>query len=190
IGKSRLRRFLSLSIPGRHPSGRPPVDQTRSCAFVGHQLRFRWQKASFLPAAQQGEMQARHVPRCGRNASMRGWRLALRILTSTPAGDGFRMPAEYERHSGCWMLWPERPDNWRDGAKPAQAAFAAVAAAIVQGEPVTVGASAAQFQNARARLPPQVRVVEISSNDAWMRDVGPTCVIDDKGRRRGIDWTF
>ena len=49
------------------------------------------------------------------------------------------MPAEFERHSGCWMLWPERTDNWRDGAKPAQAAFAAIAAAIADGEPVTVG---------------------------------------------------
>jgi agmatine deiminase len=88
------------------------------------------------------------------------------------------------------MLWPERPDNWRAGAKPAQAAFAAIATAISSGEPVTVGVSAAQFQNARARLPPQVRIVEISSNDAWMRDCGPTFVIDAKGRRRGVDWTF
>jgi agmatine deiminase len=88
------------------------------------------------------------------------------------------------------MLWPERTDNWRDGAKPAQAAFAAVAAAIAEGEPVTVGASAAQFQNARARLPAGVRVLEISSNDAWIRDSGPTFVIDAKGRRRGVDWTF
>jgi agmatine deiminase len=100
------------------------------------------------------------------------------------------MPAEYERHAGCWMLWPERPDNWRDGAKPAQAAFAAVASAIVQGEPLTVGASAAQFHNARARLPASVRVVEVSSNDAWIRDCGPTFVIDVKGRRRGVDWRF
>jgi len=100
------------------------------------------------------------------------------------------MPAEYERHTGCWMLWPERTDNWRDGAKPAQAAFAAVAHAISQGEPVTVGASAGQFQNARARLAAQIRVVEISSNDAWIRDSGPTFVVDAKGRRRGVDWTF
>jgi agmatine deiminase len=100
------------------------------------------------------------------------------------------MPAEFERHSGCWMLWPERSDNWRDGAKPAQAAFVQVAAAIAEGEPVSVGVSAAQFQNARERLPRNVRVVEISSNDAWMRDVGPTIVIDAKGRRRGIDWRF
>jgi agmatine deiminase len=100
------------------------------------------------------------------------------------------MPAEFEQHSGCWMLWPERTDNWRDGAKPAQAAFAAVAAAIAMGEAVTVGVSAAQFANARARLPRRVRVVELSSNDAWMRDCGPTFVIDNRGRRRGVDWTF
>ena len=34
-------------------------------------------------------------------------------LTTTPAADGFRMPGEFEPHSGCWMLWPERPSNWR-----------------------------------------------------------------------------
>jgi agmatine deiminase len=100
------------------------------------------------------------------------------------------MPAEYERHAGCWMLWPERGDNWRDGAKPAQAAFAAVAAAIATGEPVTMGVSAEQFQNARARLPPRVRVVEISANDAWARDTGPSFVVDARGRRRGVDWRF
>jgi agmatine deiminase len=121
---------------------------------------------------------------------MRDRRPALRTLTSTPAKDGFRMPAEFERHSGCWMLWPERTDNWRDGAKPAQAAFAAVAAAIATSEAVSIGVSAAQFKNARGRLPRRVRLIELSSNDAWMRDVGPTFVVDDKGRRRGIDWTF
>ena len=114
----------------------------------------------------------------------------MRTLKSTPLKDGFRMPAEYERHAGCWMLWPERSDNWREGAKPAQAVFAAVASAIASGEPVTVGVSAAQFQNARARLPPAVRLVEVTSNDAWIRDTGPTFVIDARGRRRGVDWTF
>jgi len=88
------------------------------------------------------------------------------------------------------MLWPERPDNWRDGAKPAQAVFAAIATAIAAAEPVTVGVSAAQYQNARARLPRRVRLAEISSNDAWIRDCGPTFVIDARGRRRGVDWTF
>ena len=51
-----------------------------------------------------------------------------RTLTSTPRQDGFRMPGEFEPHVGCWMLWPERSDNWRGGARPAQRAFSAVAA--------------------------------------------------------------
>ena len=122
--------------------------------------------------------------------ALRARRITLRTLHSTPDRDKFRMPAEYERHSGCWMLWPERCDNWRAGAKPAQAAFAAVATAIAMGEPVTVGVSAQQFQNARARLGAPIRVVEISSNDAWVRDSGPTFVIDDRGRRRAVDWIF
>ncbi|HSD80616.1 MAG TPA: agmatine deiminase [Solirubrobacteraceae bacterium] len=114
-----------------------------------------------------------------------------RTLQGTPAADGYRMPAEFEPHDGCWMLWPERPDTWRWGAKPAQAAFAAVAEAIAGGgEQVTMGVSAAQFAHARAVLPPQVRVVELSSDDAWMRDVGPTFVVDDRGGRRGVDWRF
>ena len=113
-----------------------------------------------------------------------------RTLASDPRRDGYRMPGEFERHSGCWMLWPERPDNWRLGAKPAQAAFAAVATAIAGSEPVTVGASAAQFANARRLLPARVRVVELSSNDAWMRDVGPTFVVDARGGVRGVDWRF
>jgi len=109
---------------------------------------------------------------------------------STPAADGFRMPAEFEPHDGCWMIWPERTDNWRLGAKPAQEAFAAVASAIAASEPVTMVVSDAQFENARATLPPEVRVVEVSSDDAWMRDCGPTFLVDGEGGRRGVDWRF
>jgi agmatine deiminase len=113
-----------------------------------------------------------------------------RTLATDPRRDGYRMPGEFEPHAGCWMLWPERPDNWRLGGKPAQLAFAAVAAAIAGSEPVTVGVSARQFANARRLLPAAVRVVEISSNDAWMRDVGPTFVVNDRGGIRGVDWMF
>ncbi|KFX70726.1 agmatine deiminase [Pseudomonas taeanensis MS-3] len=115
----------------------------------------------------------------------------MTTLNSTPRADGFRMPAEWEPHSQTWMVWPERPDNWRLGGKPAQAAFAAVAKAIAEFEAVTVCVSASQYENARARLDHgNIRVVEISSNDAWVRDTGPTFVTNDKGEVRGVDWTF
>lgn len=114
----------------------------------------------------------------------------MRTLRSTPTADGFRMPSELGRHAGCWMLWPERPDNWREAAAPAQRAFVRLAAAIVRFEPVTVGVSAAQFDRARARLPNEVCVVELSHDDCWMRDVGPTVVVDRRGERRGVNWRF
>jgi agmatine deiminase len=113
-----------------------------------------------------------------------------RTLSRTPRADGYWMPGEFERHAGCWMLWPERVDNWRDGARPAQRAFAAVAAAIARFEPVSVGVSAAQYEFACAALDARVRVVELSNNDAWMRDVGPTFVVNATGRRRAVDWRF
>jgi agmatine deiminase len=111
-------------------------------------------------------------------------------LTGTPSADGFRMPGEFEPHAGCWLLWPERSDNWREAARPAQLAFAAVAAAISRFEPVTVGVSGAHYGEARALLEPRVRLVEMAHDDAWMRDVGPTCVINERGVVRGVDWRF
>jgi agmatine deiminase len=111
-------------------------------------------------------------------------------LASTPAADGFRMPAEREPHAGCWMAWPERPDNWRAGAEPAQRAYAAVAEAINESDPVTIAVSDAQFETCRSLLSPAIRVLELSSDDAWMRDIGPTFVIDSAGHMRGVDWHF
>jgi agmatine deiminase len=32
--------------------------------------------------------------------------------------------------------------------------------------------------------------VELSSNDAWIRDTGPTFVVNDRGSVRGVDWQF
>jgi agmatine deiminase len=112
------------------------------------------------------------------------------VIESTPRADGFRMPGEFEPHKQLWMLWPQRPDNWRLGAKPAQRSWVAVATAISEFEPVTVGANNDQYENARSLLPAHVRVVEISSNDAWMRDCGPSFVVNDKGDVRLVDWIF
>ena len=109
---------------------------------------------------------------------------------STPREDGFRMPGEHEPHAGMWMAWPERTDNWRYGGKPAQLAFVNVAKAIAEVTPLTMAVSAGQYDNARNLLPDHIRVVEITTNDAWMRDIGPSYVVNDKGERRGVDWEF
>jgi agmatine deiminase len=111
-------------------------------------------------------------------------------LPSTPAADGFRMPGEWDDHAGCFLVWPERPDNWRDGAKPAQRTWRTLIETIASAEPVTVLVSARQYQNARRQLPAHVRLVETSTDDAWVRDTGPSFVRNDAGEVRGVSWQF
>ena len=126
----------------------------------------------------------------------------MAILSSTPKKDGFYMPAEYAPQSMVWMIWPQRPDNWREQARPAQRAFAQVAEAISAFTPVTMLSSREQLHACRAALPPAVRVLEMESDDAWCRDVGPTFLLRKHEHNTGsqntcpqdmiraVDWTF
>lgn len=100
----------------------------------------------------------------------------LKVLEGRPAKMGFRMPAEWEPHEQCWMGWPERPDNWRESAGPAQEVFARTAIAISKFEHVTLCASAKQYPKVHELMEHQtnIRVVEMSMNDSWFRDMGPT----------------
>ncbi|XP_062116796.1 agmatine deiminase isoform X2 [Humulus lupulus] len=119
-------------------------------------------------------------------------------IEGTPASHGFYMPGEFEPHSQSWLGWPDRSDNWRNNAVPAQCVFVKVASAISKFEPVTVCASASQWSNARNQLPEHIRVVEMSMNDSWFRDTGPTFVVRKsrfttstfEGKVAGIDWNF
>jgi agmatine deiminase len=88
------------------------------------------------------------------------------------------------------MLWPTRPDVWRESAQPAQRAFVEIASAIARFEPLTVGVVLEHYAQARACLPASVRVVELSYDDIWVRDSGPSFVINSAGQVRGVDWGF
>ena len=115
----------------------------------------------------------------------------MKTYGTTPKEDGFRMPGEFETHKSSFMIWPERPDNWRLGAKYAQKVFVDVAHAISKFEEITVFASKEQYNNALYMLGDNVRVVEMSNNDSWIRDSGPTFVVNDKTKEvRGVDWDF
>jgi agmatine deiminase len=116
--------------------------------------------------------------------------MELTTLASRPAADGFWMPAEWLPHEAVWMLWPYRADNWRESGRPAQHTYAAVAEAIEGATPVFMGVPEGFTAQAKRILPASVTVVPMESDDAWMRDVGPTVVINERGERRGVDWIF
>lgn len=113
----------------------------------------------------------------------------MKILHSMPCDDGFYMPAEFSEHYGCIMIWPHRRDSWQYGAYAARKAFAKVAEEISKSEKVIILARYDDYDSARFMLPPQIKVIEMESDDSWARDVAPTFVTNGKDIR-GIDWGF
>lgn len=114
-----------------------------------------------------------------------------RLINSIPKVDGYIMPGEFHSHSGCWMLWPHRPDIWRLHGKPAQLKWVDLAVKIAEFETVNVGVNADHFSSARRMLPEHISVVEMPYDDVWVRDSGPTIVVNAKnGSLRGVDWNF
>jgi len=100
------------------------------------------------------------------------------------------MPAEWAPHERCLMAWPARAELWGPHAAAARAEYAATANAIAAFEPVTMVAAPGHAAEVRAACSAAVDVVEIPIDDSWLRDSGPIFVIDEQGRRSGVDFQF
>jgi agmatine deiminase len=112
------------------------------------------------------------------------------MTMTTPAADGFRMPAEWERHTRCWMAWPCRPETFAGGIEAAHKAYAEVAQTIAQFEPVTMVCNPADAAEVSLACGVGVEVLPLPISDSWIRDTGPTFVTDDKGAVAGVHWRF
>lgn len=114
----------------------------------------------------------------------------MKIESSTPRRDGFRMPAEFEPHRGTVMIFPHRPGSWPHGAAAAQRAFCDIASLLSEREEVYMLAGPDVFERAAAMLDPAVKLLAIDSDDAWARDTAPTFLRDSRGNVRGVNWNF
>ena len=105
----------------------------------------------------------------------------------------WRMPSETAPQERIWMAFPTARTNLghtREQARLAHLAWAAVANAIVRFEPVTMLVDPADLATAREVVDPAVAIVKVPLDDAWLRDTGPTFVLDGDGALGGVDWTF
>jgi agmatine deiminase len=114
----------------------------------------------------------------------------MKLLGTTPAEDGFYMPAEFDAHEGCIMIWPERPGTWIYGAQDARKTFARLAGAISRSEHVIMLVNKTSEASAREMLPESVQIQLIDSDDAWARDTAPTFVKNRQGLVRSVNWRF
>ncbi|AEG60870.1 agmatine deiminase [Desulforamulus ruminis] len=108
----------------------------------------------------------------------------------TPGDFHFKMPAEWSRHACTFMEWPVHEEQWPDCYHEAKGAFAEVARTIASFEPVTMLANPEQAREAARLCGPTVRIVSIEHDDSWMRDNGPTFVVNLKGEVAGVNWIF
>ncbi len=107
----------------------------------------------------------------------------------------WRMPAETARHERTWMAFPR--EGITLGAEAAEreegyAAWTAVANAVAEFEPVTMVVDPTELDRARRMLSAEIEVLEAPLDEFWMRDFGPTFVVDDErpGVLGAVDWVF
>ena len=100
------------------------------------------------------------------------------------------MPAEWETHEQCWMMWPTGLDLDRyPDTKRMQKGYAVAANAISQFETVTIVANDSDTEECRNLIDQSVRVHNLQIDDSWCRDTGPTFITDGK-KLGGVDWKF
>ncbi len=107
----------------------------------------------------------------------------------------WRMPSETDRHERTWMAFPcEGPalGGTEESRELTYRAWADVANAIVDFEPVAMLVDPTEHERARRMLSSEVELHETPIDECWMRDHGPTFVVDDArpGTLGAVDWVF
>ncbi|MFT3797349.1 agmatine deiminase family protein [Microbacterium sp.] len=106
----------------------------------------------------------------------------------------WRMPAETAPQDRIWMAFPAEGETLGDTdalREEGYAAWTAVAVAVARFEPVTMLVDPSELARARRMLPGEVELLEAPVDEFWMRDAGPTFVIDDAtGALGAVDWVF
>ena len=111
----------------------------------------------------------------------------------TPASLGFRLPAEWEPHAATWIAWPARPAAFLGSLPEVARAYARVVRTIARHEPVHVIGTGKVLDEASRMVggTAGVTIVDIPTDDSWIRDTGPTFLVSRDGRSRAaVAWEW
>ena len=112
-----------------------------------------------------------------------------------PAERGYSMPAEWSPHAATFLSWPHNTDTWPQNLQQAQAEFTQLVAAIAKDEMVYVLAQSELHEDIAKRVQlgsefsHRLKLLDVPTNDAWIRDYGPT-LVSDGSQLVGIDWKY
>lgn len=102
------------------------------------------------------------------------------------------MPPEWHKHERTWVAFPSAGYTLGDTESEHEAArktWASVANTATEFEKVSVVVHPKDESLAKKYLSAACEIVPIEINDAWIRDSGPTFVIDE-GELAAVDWIF
>ncbi|MGC4002816.1 MAG: agmatine deiminase family protein [Pirellulales bacterium] len=89
------------------------------------------------------------------------------------------MPAEWEPHAATWLSWPHKEASWPGKFAPIPKVFARLARTLARNETVNIlagdGASADAYKH--VGNVPNVEIHVVETDDAWIRDSGPTFLV-------------
>ena len=113
--------------------------------------------------------------------------------SATPAELGYRWPAEWETHEATWLSWPHNRETWPGRYEPVPTEFARLVRTLAECEPVKVLAGGAALKEAHEYLAgaSNVELLDITTNDAWARDYGPTFLTSTADQPPAlVDWQY
>lgn len=105
----------------------------------------------------------------------------------------YTMPAEWTPHERTFISWPVQDSMvYPEFYEQVSTGYEELITAISEFEPVTVIANPEDEAALAKRFSGNgnVELLPIEHNDAWLRDNGPTFVMDEAGRLGGVNWKF
>ena len=120
-------------------------------------------------------------------------------MTKTPKQLGYRMPAEWESQEAVWISWPHNSDTWpNDMLKEVEISYTEFVKALCAGQTVRILVNDKEMQDyVISKLKGfkinlnQVLFYQIPNVDGWMRDCGPTFVVNENTKQKAlVKWIF
>ena len=102
------------------------------------------------------------------------------------------MPPEWDEHDRTWLAFPHHGytlGETKDEQLAARKTWAEVANRASEYEAVTVVVHPADLAHSKRHLSSQIEIAELEIDDAWLRDSGPTFVVE-QGELAAVDWVF
>jgi agmatine deiminase len=117
----------------------------------------------------------------------------------TPSSLGFYMPPEWQPHHATWLSWPHNLLTFpKSIIGEVEATYCAIIRALQGGEKVRLlvdgsagEAHAREAMELNGTSTANIEFFRIRTADVWMRDYGPTFLLNRGSRRRGaVRWIF